>query len=707
MQHLDKFFLFVYLFPIPSRLSEYFVILKNSNIPLFNHLNLHSMTPNRLLFKPMLAMLSLVFLLGFTIQTFAQSDITVMPEKLSLDVGESATLKANVKGDDGNEIEDAQFLFFTRRRKGSGAVEVDSTGLVTAKLPGEAIVIVIYPHPDGKYLRANIPVSIAYPALSRIEFNEPPQSILTDIPTAIEATILDKMDLERNDLEINFSSSNPKIASFDAFNNLTGHEAGKTTITAKVEDITAEFDIKIEKNPVEAIQLTANVDEALSGDVIYFETSTLDKSGKEVKAPVTYTFQGKSAEQSEFAGGLIKPDGRFVAYQPGIYTITAVCGKNSAQKVVRISDRQEVIKRDIELVGKGSVTDKHTSDLWVWEGVDGRDYAVTGTWGADGEAFFWDVTDPANMFPVDTVKVDARTVNDVKVSEDGRICIISREGASNRKNGIIIFDVTDPSNVWKISEYSDGLTGGVHNLFIYDNHVFALSNAERYDIINIEDPATPYKVGEYEIPTPGHSIHDVWVVDGIAYSSNWHDGVHIVDVGNGIAGGTPAKPVLITSFTYPSGWNHAAFPFFSKTTGKFYVIAGDEAFPYGLHVKDDPVIAAGWLHIFDVTDMENPVEVAKYEVEGAGSHNFWVDGETLYVANYNAGLRVVDISGELLGDLRAQGREMGWFMSTDPKGYVPNAAMTWGPQPHKGHIFFSDWNSGLWSVKMEEKRLKN
>jgi len=584
---------------------------------------------------------------------------------------------------------------------------VDSTGKVEAKLPGETTVIVIYPHPDGKYMRSNVPVSITYPALSRIEFDDPPKAIMSDIPTPIYANILDKMNMVRDDLEVNYSSSNPKVASFDAFNNLTGHQPGKATITARVDDITAEYEIKVEKNPVAEIQLSANTDRALSGDVIYFEAKTLDKSGSEVDVPVTFSFVGKSAEQSEFAGGLIKDDGRFVAYQAGVYTVTAVCGKNSAQKVVKIGDRQEEIKRDIKLVGKGSVTDKHTSDLWVWEGVDGRDYAVTGTWGADGEAFFWDVTDPANMVPVDTVQVDARTVNDVKVSEDGRICIISREGASNRKNGIIILDVTDPSNVWTIAEYSDGLTGGVHNLFIYDNHVFALSNAERYDIINIEDPAAPYKVGEYEIQTPGHSIHDVWVVDGIAYSSNWHDGVHIVDVGNGIAGGTPAKPVKITSFTYPSGWNHAAFPFFSKSTGKFYVIAGDEAFPYGLNIKDDPVIAAGWLHVFDVTDMENPVEVAKYEVEGAGSHNFWVDGETLYVANYNAGLRVVDISGELMGDLRKQGREIGWFMPTDPKGYVPNAAFTWGPQPHKGHIFFSDWNSGLWSVKMEEKRLKN
>jgi hypothetical protein len=31
---------------------------------------------------------------------------------------------------------------------------------------------------------------------------------------------------------------------------------------------------------------------------------------------------------------------------------------------------------------------------------------------------------------------------------------------------------------------------------------------------------------------------------------------------------------------------------------------------------------------------------------------------------------------------------------------IPNAPMVWGPQPYKGKIFFSDWNSGLWVVEL-------
>jgi hypothetical protein len=77
-----------------------------------------------------------------------------------------------------------------------------------------------------------------------------------------------------------------------------------------------------------------------------------------------------------------------------------------------------------------------------------------------------------------------------------------------------------------------------------------------------------------------------------------------------------------------------------------------------------------------------------------------MDGNLMYVAYYNGGLRVVDVSGELMGDLYQQGREIAWFKPTHPKGVVPNASMVWGPQPYKGKIFFSDWNSGLWCVEL-------
>ena len=45
-----------------------------------------------------------------------------------------------------------------------------------------------------------------------------------------------------------------------------------------------------------------------------------------------------------------------------------------------------------------------------------------------------------------------------------------------------------------------------------------------------------------------------------------------------------------------------------------------------------------------------------------------------------------------------QGREIAKFYSDDSKGFIPNAPFAWGPQPHKGTIFFTDLYSGLWAV---------
>ena len=110
---------------------------------------------------------------------------------------------------------------------------------------------------------------------------------------------------------------------------------------------------------------------------------------------------------------------------------------------------------------------------------------------------------------------------------------------------------------------------------------------------------------------------------------------------------------------------------------------------------------AGYIHIVDFTDPLNPEEVARYDVPEAGSHNLWIEGDELYAAFYNGGLRVVDISGELKGNLFDQGREIAQYFAYDPEGFVPNAPFAWGPQPYKGHIFIADHHSGLWAIKLE------
>jgi hypothetical protein len=627
--------------------------------------------------------------------------IKVEPSSPKMKVQQTLQLRAKVIDEHGKEVAGRELAYYSTA---SRTVEVDGQGLMTAHGPGKANIIVISPSEDGR-LRVDIEVDVAYPAIEKVEIAEVPLRIYQGTSLSLEIKIIDEMGMERKDLKADITSSDKGIIITDPYYNIKALKTGKAVVTVTSQGIESKINMNVEDNPVAKIVLSSPIIEARTGDVFHFDAKAYDKKGREVSdAPLTFSFQGQASDVSASASGLIKQDGRFVADQAGLYTVSVFSGPYADHMTVNIQPRN--VQRKFEKVGKGVVGDKHTSDFWVWEGVDGRDYAVTGTWGADGTAYFWDVTDPANMMKVDSVQVDARTVNDVKISEDGKTCVISREGASNRKNGIVIIDVTNPSDAQVISTFTENLTGGVHNVFIYKNHVYALSNGEKYYVINIEDPKNPKAVGKFELDTPGHAIHDVWVEDGIAYSSNWDDGVYLVDVGNGIAGGSPSNPVAFANYEYPSGAHHATFPFKSKSADKFYTILGDEIFPYGLDMEG-PNVADGFLHFVDFSDMDNPEEVARFKVPGTGSHNYWVAGETLYVAVYNGGVRVVDISGELMGDLYSQGREIGWILPSDPDGYIPNAPFTWGAQLHKGHVFYSDWNSGLGSAKLEGEKPAN
>jgi hypothetical protein len=114
---------------------------------------------------------------------------------------------------------------------------------------------------------------------------------------------------------------------------------------------------------------------------------------------------------------------------------------------------------------------------------------------------------------------------------------------------------------------------------------------------------------------------------------------------------------------------------------------------------------SGYVHVVDFTDPMNPEEVARYEVPEAGSHNLWIEDDKLYAAFYNGGVRVIDVSGELKGNLSVQNREIARYMAYDPEGYVPNAPFTWGPQPYKGNLFIAEHHSGLWAIKLQPRRV--
>jgi hypothetical protein len=116
-----------------------------------------------------------------------------------------------------------------------------------------------------------------------------------------------------------------------------------------------------------------------------------------------------------------------------------------------------------------------------------------------------------------------------------------------------------------------------------------------------------------------------------------------------------------------------------------------------------PLATRGYIQVVDFTDPTQPEMVARYEVTEFGTHNIWVEDDKLFQGYYEGGLRVVDVSGELMGNLYTQGREIAAFKPFDPTGFVANSPMVWAAIPYKGRILIADTNSGLWSVKLEPR----
>ena len=82
----------------------------------------------------------------------------------------------------------------------------------------------------------------------------------------------------------------------------------------------------------------------------------------------------------------------------------------------------------------------------------------------------------------------------------------------------------------------------------------------------------------------------------------------------------------------------------------------------------------------------------------------WVENDVMYMGYYDGGGRVVDVSGELRGNLYRQGREMVRLWTGSPDGYRPNLPFAWGAQPHNGLVYFNDINTGIWVTRIVDPR---
>jgi len=634
------------------------------------------------------------------------------PSSVTLRTGESVDLRITAYDAAGKPIPDA----FVRVNLPRGAA-IYTDGKITAFRAGTYTATAVAAGAIGAPpVTIEIPVTVSWPALAKLEITSEPGRLYTGVTLAQKATGTHADGSERSPLVAEWRSSDPSIATVDRFGAVTGVKPGTVTITAMADGVSATKSHTVVANPVATIDLGIAETTLRTGDVVRLTGTPKRADGTAVSdAPITWSYMYTAPEgnTNKAPGGPgIIDNGLFVANYPGVFTILASTGAAHARWSIGVTQRD--VRRRITVVGRGIIRDTHTSDLWPYTGKDGRDYCIVGTWGGDGYAHIFDITDLTNIVRTHSVKVDARTINDVTVSPDARYAVMSREGASNRVNGVVILDLANPAKPTIASTFDVELTGGVHNMFATNDHLFAVSGGSKYVIINTEDITKPAYVSEYRHPNA--RLHDLWVRDGIAYSAQGGVGTVIVDVGNGKYGGSIKSPKLITTFPVNSG--HEIYPYVQKSSGRTYLFIGDEEMnrrgrawegtdyslssPGGAPPRGGIAqTSGGYTHIVDFTDPMNPRKVGRYHLEDYGSHDIIVEDDILYQAYYDGGVRIVDVSGMLLGNLYDQGREIAVFKSYDPEGYTANAPFVMNAMPWKGHVLFTDFNSGLWAAKLE------
>ncbi len=328
-----------------------------------------------------------------------------------------------------------------------------------------------------------------------------------------------------------------------------------------------------------------------------------------------------------------------------------------------------------------------SNDSWGWtDPLDGKEYALVGL--NNGTAFI-DISDPIN--PVYLGKLPTHTTSttwrDVKVYNNYAF-VVSEAGG----HGMQVFDLTrlrdvaSPPETFTEDAHYNGF-GSAHNIVINEETGYAYGVGADFSggphFVNIQDPLNP--VGEGGYSGSGYS-HDAQVIiyngpdtdytgHEIYIGSN-ENHIAIVDVTD------KNNPQLISSVSYTNdSYTHQGW----FTEDLKYFIVGDELDEqdYGFNTKT---------LIFDFTDLDNPQHHFDYIGETAAiDHNGYTLGDKYFIANYKAGMRVLDIS-----NIDGQSfSEIGYF-DTYPANDSAEFEGAWNVYPYfgSGNIIISNYLSG-------------
>lgn len=296
---------------------------------------------------------------------------------------------------------------------------------------------------------------------------------------------------------------------------------------------------------------------------------------------------------------------------------------------------------DLEALGVTNL-----GDLWGWTHAEsGRQFvAVTSSPGT----VFVEVTYPAcpRVLGLLPQSGEFSLGGDVQVHADHAFIVAESQG-----HGMQIFDlhqlldvVIPPVAFTHTARYDD--FGRAHNLAINTETGFAYGVAadpcERgLYIMDVSNPVAPAFVGCHPPPT-GSASHDAQCVtyggpdaeyrgrEICVVAGGFSETIEVVDVTD------KGAIELLASNSYPfSEYAHQAW----FTEDQAYLLSNDE-----LDEREFEMPTRTF--VWDMHDLDNPLLLGTYEhATTATDHNLFTHDGFAYLANYHAGLRVLDLSG--------------------------------------------------------------
>lgn len=327
------------------------------------------------------------------------------------------------------------------------------------------------------------------------------------------------------------------------------------------------------------------------------------------------------------------------------------------------------------------------NDLWGYAAPNGTEVAILGSL---EQVHFIDVTNPSSPVVIDEfltysvsnpTDVVSSTWRDFK-SFDHYIYAVADEGDL----GLMIFDVSDVPNSVELVYQDNQFFNHAHNVWIDEQHgrLYAIGvHFSSPDVVVLDiatDPENPLLMASVDVT--GSYIHDIHVVDHIAYASSGNDGLVIFDFE------TPASPVWIATVDgYPeAGYNHSSWLGNDGVT----LVFCDET--HGKSVK-----------LVDVTDPTDlgPTDFKLFKSQllpnnsNSIAHNPFILGELAIIAYYHDGVQIFDISDP--ENIVKTGYYDTYPDNTGYGGYDG----CWGVYPYlpSGNILASDTENGLFVLE--------